>query len=498
MPVEKKREYLDRYGLWYEQNDAYAKAMMTYQQNGDKKSLLRVIQKDCSVELSYFNSDEVCSWIEECTKEELSKNPLALLVLMRRFFSWQKIPKMLELQKIFLEALEKNTEISIEEKEHLLGECDLVMSFLQYNDIIGMSKFHRSACEKMKHFADTMGKNGSWTFGSPSILAMFYREVGQLEEELFVMHQSMPYYYKVTNYHGYGAEYVMEAEAMYMRGDLQKAKIALEKAKFHAIDKKQEYIRMCCLMLELRMSLVSEDKLEENWYEKERLKVREDKDPLLLSVLDLCAAYYYALIGKQTKIPTWICEGNFLHILSPAKPMAEIIYNQVLLVKKQYAKVIARETMIRKISKAYPYQLCILNLEIQLACAYHALGQWEKAQECMKKAIKQAKADNIWMLLVENSMYLQNLLPKCVKTYEEIFLKNVQLTKRPEAFEKLTKKEIEVASLIVEGKRNKEIAELLYTSEGTIKQYINRIYNKLQLSGKPVEKRKKLENLLKC
>ena len=116
----------------------------------------------------------------------------------------------------------------------------------------------------------------------------------------------------------------------------------------------------------------------------------------------------------------------------------------------------------------------------------------------MKKAIKQAKADNIWMLFVENSIYLQNLLPKSLKAYEEIFLKNVQLTKRPVAFEKLTKNEIEVASLIVEGKRNKEIAEFLYTSEGTIKQYINRIYNKLELSGKPVEKRKKLENLLKC
>ena len=358
MPIEKQREYLNRSGLWYEQNDAYAKAMMTYQQNGDKESLLRVIQKDCSVELSYFTSDEVCAWIEECTKEELSKNPLALLVLMRRFFSWQKIPKMLSLQKVFLEALEKNTEISMEEKEHLLGECDLVMSFLQYNDIIGMSKFHRSACERMKHFADTMGKNGSWTFGSPSILAMFYRGVGQLEEELLVMHQSMPYYYKVTNYHGYGAEYVMEAEAMYMRGDFQKAKIALEKAKIYSLQKRQEYIRMCCLMLELRMSLVSEEKIEKDWYQVERRRVSEDKDPLLFTVLDLCAAYYYALIGKENQIPAWIYEGNLesVHILFPARPMAEIICNQVLLVKKEYAKVIARESMVRKISESYPYQ----------------------------------------------------------------------------------------------------------------------------------------------
>lgn len=39
---------------------------------------------------------------------------------------------------------------------------------------------------------------------------------------------------------------------------------------------------------------------------------------------------------------------------------------------------------------------------------------------------------------------------------------------------------------------NREIAEALYLSEGTVKQYINRIYSKLQLTGSAQEKRRAL------
>ena len=43
---------------------------------------------------------------------------------------------------------------------------------------------------------------------------------------------------------------------------------------------------------------------------------------------------------------------------------------------------------------------------------------------------------------------------------------------------------------------NREIAEKLFLSEGTIKQYINRIYAKLQISGDVRTKRRQLIELL--
>lgn len=43
---------------------------------------------------------------------------------------------------------------------------------------------------------------------------------------------------------------------------------------------------------------------------------------------------------------------------------------------------------------------------------------------------------------------------------------------------------------------NKEIADRLFLSEGTVKQYINQIYSKLQIAGDTRTKRVKLLNMM--
>ncbi|WP_406241666.1 response regulator [Tissierella carlieri] len=48
-------------------------------------------------------------------------------------------------------------------------------------------------------------------------------------------------------------------------------------------------------------------------------------------------------------------------------------------------------------------------------------------------------------------------------------------------FKELTKKEYEIALLIGEGKSNKEIANILYITEGTVKNHITKILDKLDL-----------------
>ena len=44
------------------------------------------------------------------------------------------------------------------------------------------------------------------------------------------MKNAMPYYYKITQNHGIGAEYIMEAEVCFNQGDILNAEIALDKA----------------------------------------------------------------------------------------------------------------------------------------------------------------------------------------------------------------------------------------------------------------------------
>lgn len=68
---------------------------------------------------------------------------------MRRLFSWGKYGQMLALKELLLRAAAENNGLSDEDRGNLRGECDLILSFLAYNDIAGMSALHRSACRQM-------------------------------------------------------------------------------------------------------------------------------------------------------------------------------------------------------------------------------------------------------------------------------------------------------------------------------------------------------------
>ena len=57
--------------------------------------------------------------------------------------------------------------------------------------------------------------------------------------------------------------------------------------------------------------------------------------------------------------------------------------------------------------------------------------------------------------------------------------KNQKLEKK--ALEKLTKRENEILDMVAEGYTNKQIAEFLFISEGTVKNYISSIYDKLDV-----------------
>ena len=70
------------------------------------------------------------------------------------------------------------------------------------------------------------------------------------------------------------------------------------------------------------------------------------------------------------------------------------------------------------------------------------------------------------------------------------------ITDRPGIFTALTEREYEIVLLMAEFLTNREIAEKLFLSEGSVKQYINQIYSKLNIEGDARSKRKRLLALL--
>ena len=506
LDAETQRLYWERFGLWYEQHRQYLHAIAAYRRSENYDALLRVIRSDAGILLASLKPEDVLDALGKCPAETLKAYPFAILVLMRRMFTWRQIPKMLELKALLLAAIEEHPELSEEERGNLLGECDLILSFLCYNDISAMSRLHRSASAQMSRPAISIQSGGGWTFGSPSVLMMFYRAPGELERELAEMDECMPHYYQVTNHHGQGAETIMRAEALFCQGRFTDAHIELERAYAQVKNNGQINMALCCDFLSRRLSRYTD--VEQRYTFAERYaELLRYHDAAWINLWSATSAYYHALRGETDKIPEIFSQHRLstVNMLAPGKPMMEMIENQVYLAEGAYAKVIGRSAELLAVCEAMHYALVALHLRIQTAAAYEKLGKTEEARAWLEKALSDAAPDGLVMPFLENYDYIRPLLAR--ETQSPLAAQIMALgeaakarntaSARPAVFDALTTREYEIVELMGQRLSNREIAERLYLSEGSVKQYVNQIYSKLHIEGDTRTKRTQLAALLR-
>lgn len=510
--TERKKPYRERYGVWYEKKRQYIHALAAFRAGNDYDGALQVIREDAGILLASLKPEEVLEFLEQCPQETLKAHPFAILVLMRSMFNWGQIPKMLELKACLEQGIAEHPDMPQEERGNLSGECDLILSFLSYNDIAQMSRLHRSASAQMSRPAISIRKNGGWTFGSPSVLWMFHRKPGNLSKELAEMEECMPHYYQITDGHGQGAERIMSGEAAYMQGRFVDAHIELERAYAQMEGEEQENMALCCDFLQLRLSLCMD--LESHLSYTERLEqVRKRHNVSWINIWNSSYAHYAALSGAEQKIPDVfrlhrLGEVNFL---APGRPMMELIENQVYLVQGNYAKVIARSEQQLAVCAGLHYGLVALQIRVQAAAAYEQLGKRSEALRWLREAFAEAEPDGLVMPFVENTRYLKAVFTELAKRESnELLVRVIALGEQYEAqcshmregagrqtvFAALTDREYDIVLLLAKRLSNREIAEKLYLSEGSVKQYTNQIYAKLGIKGDVRSKRKRVLELL--
>ena len=511
LPAARQTEVWQRYGHWYAQKAQYLHALQAFEHCGDRDAALAVIEADAGNLLASLSPAELLQRLGRCPVEALQRHPLAILVLMRRMFTWQQIPKMMELKALLEAAVAQHPAWPAAERGNLLGECDLIQSFLFYNDITQMSRLHRSASRQMSRPAVTLRNSGSWTFGSPSVLMMYYRAPGELGKELAEMYECMPHYYKITQGHGQGAELVMDAEAAFMQGHFERAVLLLERARVRAASCGQENMALCCDFLALRLSLCGQAG-EPFDFEARRAALLQRHDAVLLHLLESIEAYYYALLGRTDAVPEVFREHRLASVsyFALCRPMMEMIELQVWLAQGQAVKVLARCEELLAACQRFHYGLVALHVRVQMAAAYGLYGQPAEARAALEQALAEATPDGFWMPLAENYRYLapllaqggwggaQPLVERAIALGQRYEARRVQLNGSadcPAIAAALTEKELALARLVAQRRTNKEIAETLHLSEGTVKQYINQLYAKLDIGGAVRNKRAQLAAL---
>ena len=506
MAGEKQTVYCGRFGVWYERHGQYLHAIGAYAASGDCGAVLRVIERDAGILMASLDPEDVLAFLEKCPVSVLKEHPLALLVLMRRMFTWRQIPKMMELKALLEAAVREHPDMPQAERGDLMGECDLIMSFLYYNDIRAMSRLHRSASAQMSRPAISIRNEGGWTFGSPSVLMMFHRWPGGLDSELAEMDECMPHYYKVTCGHGQGAETIMRAEALLMQGRFTDAQIALERARSQIEGNGQMNMALCCDFLAWRLSLYTGGAPEYS-SERRRAELLRQHSADWLCLLDSICAYCWALLDQPGKIPPLFREHrlNTVNFLAPGRPMMEMIENQVYLAQGAYAKVIGRGEGLLALCGGMHYALVALHVRIQMAAAYQRLNKGEEARAALAQALDIAARDGFVLPFAEERSYLEPLLAEMppgeftaqIAALGQLGEKHRRRAACPAALAELTEREREVVLLAAQRLSNREIAEKLFLSEGSVKQYINQIYAKLAIEGDVRTKRKRLAELVK-
>lgn len=413
LPRQRQTEYLSRAGVWQLEHGASVLAARLFYKAGDFHGLMRAVESGQGAELSAEHKTEMLAWFRDCPDEVRSAYPVAMLVYARRLFTFHMPVECKQTLDGLLQRLNTNTTLSETEKNNLLGEVEIVQSFLKFNNIQAMSVCHRRACALMNRPTTAVSPTAVWGYGSPSVLVSYYRLPGTLDEEVAAMKECMPFWYRLNPNQGSGSEHVMEGEAFLMRFNFVDAEICQYRALQDAECAGQLCMVLAAHFLRLRAELLQGDMSGvEPTLRALRERVLAQKEYVLLHSVDMCEAWLYALLGQPHSAAEWLDEGRLedTRLLFPSVPFLHTVYGQLLLAQGRFTRLIAREESERQLCRIYPMLLCEIYLDIQLAGALERIGKHGEALEHLSRALDAAMPDRLFLPFVENQEYIADLL----------------------------------------------------------------------------------------
>lgn len=461
-----------------------------------------------------LTSYEIADVVDEVTKpmildimehtpfEIKRKYPAAMVPLAFTLFFLHENQKLLSFKEEIHQAIAQSNLPSLQ-KDALLGEMELLLSFLEYNRIDAMSKRHSKALELLGGPAALISVKSTWTFGSPSVLYMFWRESGKLGEELAQMDECMPVYYTLTAGHGSGAEIIMRAEAHFMRGELDEAEILCHKAMFTADSKRQNSIYQCGLFLLARIAILrGDDALLQNALRSLEERSRQNTEDLCRYTLDLAKGFILLLLERGDEVSPWLAEGELTdkRLVIMTQPFAHILYGRILLERGEYQKLLGVSEFGLGLSSIFPNLLPQVYIKLYRAQVLEGLGKYQEAIEALNSALELALPDGILQPFAENYEGIKKLLPgaNCDSNARENIVAlagmlESGLTILGSRKAPFSPREREVLELLREGLTNPAIAEKLNVSLSTVKAAVSSILSKKGLSSRELLKEKKTE-----
>jgi len=410
------------------------------------------------------------------------------------------------------EYYQNDESISDAQKKLISGEIELARSLLFFNDLEKMHEQHIKAHSLLEGSSSIANKDMIFTFGSPHTLYLYYREKGKLLWIVEYLDSNFHYYRELSNGCGTGFEYLARAEYCLETADFDQVELNANKAIYKAQPEEQTSIIICAnLTLARAHAAQGEFEKARGFLNELTAETALYNNPVYNSSLDLCNGYLGGITCRQQDFAPWLKYGDIRQsdILYQGMGFNYIVHAQAALLEKNYIKLEVLCERMLQVFSIFNNLLGYLHTYILDAAAKYRLYGMGKAKTALLQAVEIGRADGIILPFAEYGVHILDVL-KALKKEEngdeylarlvaaaQRYCLNLERLKSEETPAlSLTKRELEVLKLVVEGKTNREIAGILFIAEVTVSKNITSIYRKLGVTSRPSAVKKALEQKL--
>jgi LuxR family maltose regulon positive regulatory protein len=476
----------------------------------------------------------IVSLMNETPEETLIRYPFALMTFAYLMLLDGRMETFQKLSRLIGPVIENGSNLCPEESRKLKGEFIVLTSFTYYNDIRKVSEGIKAALDILGNPSNMIIGKMPWIFGSTSVLTMFWRKSGTLEEDMKAMDECLPYFRKLTGGLCAGANNVIRAEALLMRGEDDEAEIMCHKVLYDARSFGQVGICLCAELTLARIAILRGDVDGYlNAVKNIQGYANENSNLCVLRLAELCLSAISLVLGIRDNVAQWLYDLESIKkvLFSHSAISALTLYSKLLLMDKKYNAFFGISPLlmdsIGKETENVSYMMPQLNHLIFLAIAKHNCGNMLEAKAYLTEALTMALPDKIYLPFAQQEGELSSLLESTVsislnkkagrtdKNQNPAVYPAEQMTmdlmddpnesglyalmalmKRQErgagiirkavlqTKSSLTPREREIAGLAKERFSAKEIADRLYISEATVRTILRNIYSKLDVHSK--------------
>jgi len=490
-----------RVGQWLLALHAKTQACAYFCRAGDYERILELLNDTSSITYGSTYFEGFFDLFASIPREMLLKYPFAYLQYISMLIimggsdgARDGVMRLYELQAVY-EAMEG---LDPRYKNQVLAEAALTRMFSVFNDAAQMVYCIKEAIRLLDGGTSCLLlQEGEFTFASPHLLYIYYKEPGKLKEIADFMASEFPSFAQIANGCGTGCEYLTLAEYTLETGDWKAAELNAYKAIYKAKTQNQISIIICANMTLIRLYIFQgkTDKALELLHQL-RDEVALGNNVYLNTTLELVSGYVNACLGRYDAIPVWLQTGD----MSPARFMYQgvafnyIVFGKAVLLSKNYIKLEMLTEEFNLFFSVFHTQLGFLHNQILKAAAKYRLYGMDAGCSVLVEAIDTARKDHIILPFAEYAPGIIDMIRSITHAnLRDTFIKEIlesceqyiaNLKRVPQNAVSLSSREIEILSLTAEGLKRDEIALRLHLAAGTVKNHLENIYRKLEVGGR--------------